>query len=238
MKRIYRSGWAVALCLCLGAMFAHLGPGSAQERTKGKAGAPQIGSDLRANDRQLMSIEGLVRQIEAAKTSAAKDRLADTLETSVAAYARAMVASFNAAIKQAEQGNVESLKSFEEHATNHENRLKQLDERGQKMAPRSGLIQEPAKAGKAALGWLLETIGDFLISPAQAAIALSVYNACHQNPPNQAACASAVAGGPGQVSAAYATFNNCWNSLDGVRPKWWRAIRRAGCAAALTARLA
>ena len=79
---------------------------------------------------------------------------------------------------------------------------------------------------------------EFFIPQAKAAIALTVSNACHGNPVNQAACAQAIAAGVANGNAARATYNACWNSKEGVRPKWWRAVLRAGCVTALVARLA
>jgi hypothetical protein len=208
-----------------------------------RVGRPGAESALQGNDRQLTSIEALFTQIESAKTDADRDKHADDLEARLAAYAKAMVGSFDAAIKQAElaaksagkEGSTEPLKAFEDQAVKHENALKQLDNRGQKLLPKSGSISEPAKGGKLALGG---TIGDFFISPAEAAIALSVYNPCHLHPPTQPACNTAIANGITQAAAAHTAFNNCWNGLEGVRPKWWRAIRRVGCVVVLTARLA
>lgn len=209
----------------------------------------QFGTRLQDHDRQLTSIEGLFARIEAAKTTADKDKHADELNNTLAAYAKAMMESFDTAMKQAEranksrgkEGSTELLKSFEGLAVKHENRLKVLDERAQKIkAPaESSSTSEPVEGGRVARGWpMLEKISDFFISPAQAAIALSVYSACHQSPPNQTACAQAIQTGTTQAAAAQATFNTCWNKYENTRPKWWRAILRTGCVTALAARLA
>lgn len=253
-KSINRNVWALILSTCLGVIFNYAGAGQAQERGT-------------TNDRQLTSIETSFTQIENAKTAADKDRLADTLESRLAAYAKAMLESFDAALKQAEtaakspvrRDSFELLKKFEDQLQSHERRLKRLDERAQKMKPSSSLqpiedgklavgwrmlekvsdsIGPAQESGKATLGWLLGKISDAVISPAQAAIALSIYNACSATPYNQAACIAATAAGHAQRIAAQNAFNACWNGLEGVRPKWWRAVRRAGCVTVLVARLA
>lgn len=207
----------------------------------------QFGTRLQDIDRQLTSIEAVFTQIEVAKTDQDKDKYADDLERRLDAYAKAMLGSITTALKQAElsamsrgkEGSTELLKSFEDLAKKHEDRLKQIDGRAQKMRPKSGSISELVGGGKVALDWpMLKKIGDFFISPAEAAIALSVYTACHQSPPNQTACAQAVTSGIAQTAAAQTTFNACWNRYEGTRPKWWRAVLRAGCVTALGVRLA
>jgi hypothetical protein len=239
-KSINLNVWALILSTCLGVIITCAGVAEAQERSTG----------LQANNSQLTSIEALFTQIEAAKTDRDKDKLAGNLESRLATYAKAMVASFTTAIKQAQlaaktrgkEGSVELLKTFEDLAVDHENRLKRLDDQGQKM--KSGSTSEPAEGGRVALGWrMLDKISDFFISPAQAAIAVTSWNVCHGLNSNStaaqwAACANATSNAATQTTAAYATFNACWNGLDGVRPKWWRAIRRAGCVAVLVAKLA
>jgi hypothetical protein len=205
---------------------------------------------LQANDSQLKSIEELFAQIGTAKTDGDKDKFADKLESQLSTYTKGMVASFGTALKQAElaakskgkEGNVEELKAFEDLAVRHENKLKQLEEQGKKM--KSGSILEPAEVGKVALDWrLLDKIGDFFISPAEAAIALAVYNVCHglnssSTPAQWAACNQAIAAAGPQRSAAQAAYNACWNGYEDRRPKWWRAILRASCVVVLVARLA
>jgi hypothetical protein len=228
---------ALILSVSLGLTLVYAGVGLAQERN----------AALQENDKQLTTIEGLFKQVEAAKATDDKDKAADDLGSRLDAYAKAMVASFEAALKQAElaaksqgkEGNTEQLKTFEDLAVKHENRLKQLDNRAKKMQPKSGSIWEPGKDGKTAfVRPVLQKIGEFFISPAEAAIALSVYSACHRSPPNQAACVQGIATGVTQTAAAQATYRACWERLDGVRPKWWRDIRRVACVTALVARLA
>ncbi len=204
--------------------------------------------NLKANDSQLTSIETLFNQIDTAKTDGDKDKSADSLERRMSDYAKAMTEAFNSALRQAElaakskgkQGNVEALKTFEDQAAKHEQRLKQLDDRGKKM--KSSFV--PEASDRLALGWrMLDSLGSFFISPAEAAIALSVYGFCNGLNSNStaaqwAACNRAVANAIVQRRIAQSAFNSCWRNLEGVRPKWWRAVRRAACTAVYVARLA
>lgn len=206
--------------------------------------------DLKANDSQLTSIETLFDQIDTAKADGDKDKLAGNLERRLSDYGRAMTAAFNAAVRQAElaakskgkQGSVEALKTFEDVAAKHEQRLKQLDERAKKM--RSGSILDLFNGSRLALGWrMLDTLGSFIVTPAEAAIAAVPYSICaglnsNSTAAQWAACNSAIATAIVQRQTAQANFNTCWNNLEGVRPKWWRAVRRAGCTALYIARLA
>ena len=147
--------------------------------------APRVGfaqsADLQVNERSLTTIESLFARMESGKTSDDKDKVADEFESRLSAYAKSMMDSFATAMKQTEmfaksqgkEGNVGSLKAFEDLAVKHENRMKQLDGRGQKLAPRSGVLTVPEEG--AARAWtMLKGIGDFIISPAEAAIAASV----------------------------------------------------------------
>jgi hypothetical protein len=246
-KSINRNVWALTLSLCLGVIFTHATGYAAEER--GAAGAivspAQFGTRLQDHDRQLTSIEALVTRIEAAKLTADKEKYSDDLSASLAAYAKAMMESFDTAMKQAElanksqgkQGSTALLKPFEDLATQHENRMKKLDARAQKIkAPlKSSSTSEPAEGGKMARGWpMLEKISDFFISPAQAAIAITVAAACNQHPPNQTACAQAIATGVTQAAAARNTFNTCWNAAQ----KPLQGLKRLACTAALIVRLA
>ncbi|HYR21520.1 MAG TPA: hypothetical protein VEP30_01170 [Chthoniobacterales bacterium] len=240
-KNSNRNIWALTLSLCFGVIFTHA-TGYAAEA---KVSPAQFRSRLQGHDRQLTSIEASFTQIEAARATADKDKYADALNDTMAAYAKGMMESFDTATKQAElanksqgkEGSIALLKQFEDLAAKHERTLKQLDARAQKMkAPPEASAYEPAEGDN---GWsLLEKIGDFFISPAQAAIAVSTYNQCHQSPPNQAACAQAIVNAVTQGNAARNVFNTCWNNQESVRPKWWRAVKRAACTAVLVARLA
>lgn len=140
-KSINRNVWALTLSLCLGVIFTHATGYAAQERgTAGGIVSPaQVGTRLQDNDRQLASIEQLFTRIEAAKLIT--DNYADELSVPLAAYAKAMMESFDTAIKQAElaarsqgkEGSTALLKPFEDLAVKHENRMKQLDGRAQKI---------------------------------------------------------------------------------------------------------
>jgi hypothetical protein len=214
-----------------------------------------IHTKLKTIDNQLTKIELLFEQIEAAKETAAKDRYADDLEKSLTGYTKAMMESYDTVLQQAEiahrsqgkEGNVAQIKAFEDLATRHEERLKVLDQRGKKITVSASpsAVWEPTY--RLTARWslqVLENISDVLISPAQAAIALSVYNACNHpsgqiwTQAQQAACAKAILKGNSDRITAQNTFTSCWNSNEGTRPKWLRAIRRTGCATALVIRLA
>lgn len=216
---------ALLLSACLAVTLAYGGVAQAQE-----------------TDRQLTEIERLATQVETAKTTPERDKLADTLESRLQAYVRATLANFDAAIKQLQataksrEPNFEALKKLEDGLQNQEKRLNELDKRMQKMKPSSSL--QPLEGGKLALGWLLGKIGDAVISPAQAAIALSIYNTCNAKPYNQAACLKAATTGHSQRVAAQSTYNACWSKHANRKPNWVRAALRAGCVAALVARLA
>jgi len=201
--------------------------------------------ELLGRDKQLSSIETVFSQIEAAKTTDERDKLSDNFENQLSSYAKGMLSSYDAAVMEAtlsaksqgKEGGIERLKAFEDLAVRHEVRLKALEERGKKLLPRGGSLMVPH--GKVQYGWLLlDKIGDFFVSPAEAAIALSIWNPCHTHPAAQPACNNAIASGVTQTAAAQSTFNSCWGSKEGVRPKWWRAILRAGCVTALGVRLA
>lgn len=121
-----------------------LGAGTAfaqTERGAPRVGTAEFGTRLQASDRQLASIEQLFTQIEAAKLPAEKEKLFDELSQPLAAYAKGMMESFDTAMKQAElaaksqgkQGSTRLVKPFEALAVKHEQRMKQLDERGEKI---------------------------------------------------------------------------------------------------------
>jgi hypothetical protein len=240
--------YGLPLLLAIGILLAGEPVFAQERRAAGEIVSPaQFGTRLQGNDRQLVSIEQLFTRMEAAKVTADKEKYSDDLSDALAAYAKAIMESFDTANKQAELaaksegkgGSTALLKPFEDLAVKHENRLKQLDERAQKImgSPKSSSISEPAEGGRVAGGWpMLEKISDFFISPARAAIALSVYTACHQN--NPPLCTQYTAWGITQTQAAWVIFNACWNNLEGTRPKWWRAILRASCTTGLVVRLA
>ncbi|MBI2174675.1 MAG: hypothetical protein HYU33_05725 [Candidatus Omnitrophica bacterium] len=140
MKKKALEKYSLPLLLATGILLAG-GPVFAQERgTAGGIVSPaQVGTRLQDNDRQLASIEQLFTRIEAAKLIT--DNYADELSVPLAAYAKAMMESFDTAIKQAElaaksqgkEGSTALLKPFEDLAVKHENRMKQLDMRAQKI---------------------------------------------------------------------------------------------------------
>jgi hypothetical protein len=203
-------------------------------------------AELQNNEKQLVSIEALFGQLEAAKTDDERDKYSDNLDSSLAAYAKAMVASFYAGVDQAKlaaktgnkEGDLAAVKSFEDLAHGHADRLDSLDSQAQKLLPKAGSITEPASGNKV-FGWaMLEDLRDFFVSPADAAIAIPVIAACQGSTVNPVACAAAISTSVTQAAAAQATYNNCWNAQANVKPKWWRAVKRAVCVAALVARLA
>jgi hypothetical protein len=274
-KKINRNVLGLTLSLCLGVMFTHAtgnaaekgvgmlaqvgGPPGQVVAPSGKMGAgkiepAQFGSRLEDHDKQLTSIEALFTRIESAKLPADKEKHSDDLDAPLAAYAKAMMESFDTAVKQAElanksqgkEGSTELLGNFENLAKKHESRLKQLDQRAKKiMSPQSGSSSDPAGSAKLARAWpMLEKVSDFFVSPARAAIALSVYNACHHpsgqtwTQAQQTACNTAIANANSQGAAAHTTYNSCWTRYENTKPKWWKALQRAGCVTALVARLA
>ena len=102
----------------------------------------QFTTSLQARERELASIEQLFTRIEATKLPAEKEKLSDELSQPLDAYAKGMMESINTAMKQADlaaksqgkQGNTGLLKPFEDLAVKHEQRMKKLDERAQKIS--------------------------------------------------------------------------------------------------------
>lgn len=204
-------------------------------------------AQLRVSDGQLGTVERSFSQIEAARTPAAKDALAAPFEAQQDAYAKSMLSQYSTALAQADlsmkskgtKGSVQLVSSFERQAQSHERRLNALFARGQNLKPAGAASWTPIALPRAEeQETAFSMIGSFFIPQAKAAIALRVYNACHGNPVNQAACAQAIVAGVVDGNTARATYNACWSSKEGVRPKWWRAVLRAGCVTALVARLA
>jgi hypothetical protein len=243
------------LTLCVAAIAGAAAFGAAPDATApmapAMAAAPaaiaDMGAKLRDDDRQLTAIEGLYARIQAGRTTEDRDKSADELEARLAAYATAMLSSHNAALGQAQlaiqtngrQGSVDSLRAFEDLASNHESRLRQIDNRAQKLSPKAGSLVDPAKVRPVQFGLLiLKAVGGFLVTPAQGAIALSVWSPCHTHPAQQPACNKAIVAAVGATASAQSTFSACWASKESVRPKWWRAFLRGGCATALAIRLA
>lgn len=82
---------------------------------------------------------------------------------------------------------------------------------------------------------LLGQLGDLLVSPAHAAIALPCVAPCAAK--NWAACAACVVNAGGQAVEAYNSFVSCWN---GSGKPWWtpRWLWRTWCVTKLVAKLA
>lgn len=220
---------------------------------------------LQARERQLTSIEQLFTRIEVSRLPAEKEKHADELDNILAAYAKGMIEDFDTAMKQAElaaksqgkQGSIGLVKPFEDQAVKHEQSMKNLDARAQKLGrdiekgetKKSSSIAEPTEAAKVARGWpMLEKISNFLISPAHAAIAIPVVAACSKTniqlsntpptPAQYAACDQASQIASSLRVQAQTAFNTCWNKHEGTRPKLWRSTLRTGCVTALVAKLA
>ncbi len=88
-------------------------------------------------------------------------------------------------------------------------------------------------AGYCALA--LGQLGDLLVSPAQAAIAIHCVAPCAAK--NWGACATCVVGAGAQAVEAYNSFVSCWNGSGklGWAPRW---LWRSWCVAKLVAKLA
>lgn len=82
---------------------------------------------------------------------------------------------------------------------------------------------------------LLGQLGDLLLSPAHAALALPCVAPCAAR--NWAACATCVVGAGAGAVAAYNSFVSCWN---GSGKKWWTPwwLWRSWCVTKLVAKLA
>ena len=126
-----------------------LGAGSAFAQTERPASSgpgmsispAQFSTSLQARERELASIEQLFTRIEAAKLPAEKEKLFNELSQPLDAYAKGMMQSFNTALKQAElaaktqgkEGSTGLVKPFEDLAVKHEQRMKLLDARAEKI---------------------------------------------------------------------------------------------------------
>ena len=101
----------------------------------------QFSTSLQARERELASIEQLFTRIEAAKLPAEKEKLFNELSQPLDAYAKGMMESINTALKQAElaaktqgkEGSTGLVKPFEDLAVKHEQRMKLLDARAEKI---------------------------------------------------------------------------------------------------------
>ena len=93
----------------------------------------QFSTSLQARERELASIEQLFTRIEAAKLPAEKEKLFNELSQPLEAYAKGMMESSNTALKQAELRSTGLVKPFEDLAVKHEQRMKLLDVRAEKI---------------------------------------------------------------------------------------------------------
>lgn len=250
----------MALALCLGIICPQLGYASEEKKTLGVVEVQERASvgvaispiqfsiKLKDHDRQLALIEELVTRIEGAKMNEDKEKHANDLNDALAVYAKGMLESFDTAIKQTElssntkgkQGSVALLKSFEDLAVKHENKLKQIDARAQKIISlkSSSITGQAGSANVVYAEPIIDNIINFFFPNAQAAIALSIKSACSANPPNQTACNQAIITGATNANQARYEFNRCWAAQENVRPKAWRAVKRIDCTLALIAKLA
>jgi hypothetical protein len=208
---------------------------------------------LRTNEAALVMLERTQARIEATKGDAARDALAVAYEEQQLRYVNAMQQQHDAAISVMRETlggprwglheqNLAQLNQFELLAQSHERRTQVLSRRADAMAAGRPLtFQLPVASPLQASTAVLAAAHDYIFPPAHALIALTVYNACKKDSNgnvNQTACAAAVTKGLADSNAARATFNSCWASAASLTPPWKRALRRAICTAAMTARLA
>lgn len=228
----------------------------------------QFTTALQASDRQLASIEQLFTRIEAAKLPAEKEKLFNEISQPLDAYAKGMIENINTALKQAElgaksqnkEGSTGLLKPFEDLAVKHEQRMKKLDERAQKIdrdiekgegeTKKSNFIPEPAEGAKVARGWpMLEKVSDFLISPAHAALAIPAVAVCGPLTVASAgsafsACLAIVGTTIPAVALAVSQFSSCYGLAHNHRRTQGHGhyhnlgIMRFTCAVTLIAKLA
>ena len=204
----------------------------------------QFSTSLQARERELASIEQLITRIEAARLPSEKEKLSEGLSAPLDAYAKGMIENINTALKQAElgaksqnkEGSTGLLKPFEDLAVKHEQRMKKLDERAQKIGrdiekgegeppKKTSSIAEPAEGTKVARGWpMLEKVSDFLISPAHAALAIPAVAACGPLTVASAGtafilCLTAVGTTIPLVGLAVSKFSTCWSAAHNHRIK-------------------
>ena len=204
----------------------------------------QFSTSLQARERELASIEQLITRIEAARLPSEKEKLSEGLSAPLDAYAKGMIENINTALKQAElgaksqnkEGSTGLLKPFEDLAVKHEQRMKKLDERAQKIdrdiekgegepPKKTSSIAEPAEGTKVARGWpMLEKVSDFLISPAHAALAIPAVAACGPLTVASAGtafilCLTAVGTTIPLVGLAVSKFSTCWSAAHNHRIK-------------------
>lgn len=211
---------------------------------------------LRSNEQALVQMERVQAQIEATKGDGPRDALAAAYESQQLRYVDVMQKQHDTAVQAVlccggprpikdlvnNEAGMAQLNEFEMLAQRHERRTQELAIRGEKIAPgRQTSFWQPDFDPLRGVSVLLSSAHDFVFPPAHAAIALTVYNACKKNEAgtvNQQACAAAAAKAVIDSNAARQTFNACWAKYENTKPKWWRSVQRAGCTAALVARLA
>lgn len=111
----------------------------AQGSAGGAVVPSQFNANLQGHDRQLSSIEAFFGQLESTKSLG--DRYSDDASSLMTVYAKAMMESYDTAIRQTElaaksqgkEGSTALLNSFEDLAVRHENRLKLLDNKTQRI---------------------------------------------------------------------------------------------------------
>jgi hypothetical protein len=234
--RFLISGLSLAVLFSVGSAFA--ADEAARVNMNTTALIQQSNAKLQANDRKLSEIEGIIARAESARGKD-KDQLSDSLSTSLSVYAKGMMDSFDTAINQAQmaaksegkRGTLELIEPFEALASKHEQQMNQASERGLHVWP-DGRVSF-LKMNNDSHWVMLDSISDFFISPAQAAIAVPVVTAC-KSPTNWSICTPALATAAQQALVAKSEFKTCWDAAK----KPGQGIKRALCTAKLVARLA
>jgi hypothetical protein len=134
------------------------------------------------------------------------------------------------------------LNDFEMLAQRHERRTSVLARKADMITKgqQTSFLRLTPAATPVSSGFLA-SLHEFMFPSARAAIALTVYNACKKDGNgnvNAAACTAASVKALADSNAARNAFNGCWAKYENTKPKWVRALARAGCTAALVARLA
>lgn len=201
-------------------------------------------SRLRILDRSVSAIEQTFSELTKATAAPEGNAMSARFEAQQIEYAGAMLSEYNAALQQADlasktggrQGSIEALNNFELVAKSHEDRLRILDSRAQRVIENRGAPTASLPSSSPLLASADRFVGSLvgmIIAPAHAAIALNVYNICKGNGQSPA-CLQAIAKGVIDGKAAKSTFDTCWNS----KTKPFLALKRAGCTAVFVARLA
>jgi hypothetical protein len=249
MKKSFRH---IGLAACFALCGAVAGGAQAQVPDARMPSGPQAASPVLPNrflqaTAQLAEIEALAARIHAARTDVEKDRFAPAFEQQLAVYAKVNIRDFDdpihwppkKAVASVARPWLDELKAYEDHIANHEGRMKQLTTTLQSKPPRQiSLWNLDEASGRTWVSRAAEDLVDSVVSTAEAAIALQVYNGCNTTPSNPQVCAQGVGSGVIQGNQAQQQYQSCWASHENKKPKWWRAALRSGCVAALVARLA